>query len=146
MTILYVVLAVLTGIAIAVQTGVNTQLRLHLGNALPAVFVSIAVSMVMVVAALAGMRTPFPFAQLTRAPWWMWLGGVLGVFIVSTNMIVAPRIGAALLISLTIAGQLGSAIILDHYGAFAFPVHPISLGRLAGAALLVAGVVLIRFT
>jgi bacterial/archaeal transporter family-2 protein len=146
MTSLFVLLSLLTGIAIAVQTGVNTQLRLHLGGALPAVFVSFAVGMILIVFALVGARTPFPLAQLTRAPWWMWLGGVLGVFIVSTNIIVAPRLGAALLMSLAIAGQLGAAVVLDHYGAFAFPVHPISLGRVVGSALLIAGVALIRFT
>ncbi len=146
MTSLFVLLSLLTGVAIAVQTGVNTQLRLHLGGALPAVFVSFTVGMVLIVVALIGVRTPFPLAQLTRAPWWMWLGGVLGVFIVSTNIIVAPRLGAALLMSLAIAGQLGAAVVLDHYGAFAFPVHPISLGRVVGAMLLIAGVALIRFS
>jgi transporter family-2 protein len=146
MTSLFVFLALSTGIAIAIQTGVNTQLRLHLGGALPAVFVSFATGMILVVLALVGARNPFPFSQLSRAPWWMWLGGVLGVFIVSTNIIVAPRLGAALLMSLAIAGQLGAAVVLDHYGAFAFPVHPISVGRVVGAVLLIAGVTLIRFT
>ena len=146
MTSLYVLLSLLTGVAIATQTGVNTQLRLHLGGALPAVFVSFAVGMILIVFALIGVREPFPYTQLTRAPWWMWLGGVFGVFIVSTNIIVAPRLGAALLMSLAIAGQLGSAIVLDHYGAFAFPVHPISVGRVVGAVLLIGGVALIRFT
>ena len=146
MTSLFVLLSLLTGVAIAIQTGVNTQLRLHLGGALPAVFVSFAVGMILIVFALVGLRTPFPLAQLTRAPWWMWLGGVLGLFIVSTNIIVAPRLGAALLMSLAVSGQLGAAVILDHYGAFAFPVHPISVGRVVGSVLLIAGVALIRFT
>jgi transporter family-2 protein len=46
--------------------------------------------------------------------------------------------------SLAITGQLGAALVLDHHGAFGFPVHPISFGRLAGGVLLLAGVVLIR--
>ena len=139
-------MALLSGVALAVQTGANTQLRLFLGHPLPAVFVSFTTGLVLVLIALVGRREPFPFAQLARTPWWMWLGGVLGVFIVSTNIIAAPRLGAALLMSLAIAGQLGAGLLLDHYGAFSFPVHPISWGRVAGATLLVAGVALIRFS
>jgi transporter family-2 protein len=79
-------------------------------------------------------------------PWWMWTGGVLGLFVVSTNILAAPRLGAALLVSLAITGQLTTALILDHYGAFGFPLQPISPARGLGALLLVAGVVLIRYT
>ena len=146
MTSLFILLSLLTGVAMTLQTGLNSQLRMHLGGAMPAAFVSIGVSMALVACALLGTRTPFPFAQLTRTPWWMWLGGACGVFIVATNIIVAPRLGAALLVSLAIAGQLGAAVILDHYGAFAFPMHPISVGRVVGSVLLIAGVTLIRFT
>ena len=35
-------------------------------------------------------------------------------------------------------------LILDHFGAFGTPQHPISLGRLAGIALVLAGVLMVR--
>lgn len=142
---LFIVLALMTGVAIAIQTGINTQLRAFLASPLQAVFVSFSVGTLLIALALVVLRSPPPVAQWARMPWWMWLGGVCGLFIVSTNILVAPRLGAALLMSLAIAGQLGAAVLLDHYGAFGFPVHPISLGRVAGATLLVAGVVLIRY-
>ena len=143
--VLLVVLALLTGVTIAVQTGINTQLRAHLGSPLQAVFVSFIVGTLLVALALVAKRDTPPLAKWAHMPWWMWLGGVCGLFIVSTNIVVAPRLGAALLISLAIAGQLGTALVLDHYGAFGFPVHTISLPRVAGALLLIAGVVLIRY-
>jgi len=40
--------------------------------------------------------------------------------------------------------MLGS-IVFDHFGILGMPVHEISAMRLLGAALLVGGVVLIRF-
>lgn len=141
----FVLLALLTGVAIAVQTGVNTQLRSYLQSPLQAVFVSFMVGTVLVAGALLAKREAPPLAKWAGMPWWMWTGGVLGLFIVSTNILVAPRLGAALLISLAIAGQLSTALILDHYGAFGFPVHPISAARGLGALLLIAGVVLIRY-
>jgi transporter family-2 protein len=142
---LFVVLALLTGVTIAVQTGINTQLRSLLGSPLQAVFVSFMVGTALVGLTLVGRREAPLFAKWAQMPWWMWLGGVCGLFIVSTNIVVAPRLGAALLISLAIAGQLTTALVLDHYGAFGFPVHHISLPRVAGAVLLLAGVVLIRY-
>ena len=56
----------------------------------------------------------------------------------------APRIGLASLITVGIAGQVAMAIWLDHVGALGLPRDPISLGRIAGAALVVIGVVLVR--
>jgi len=141
----FVVVALLTGVVLAVQTGVNTQLRSYLGSPLQAVFISFLVGMLIVALALIGKREAPPLAKLMQMPWWMWLGGVCGLFIVATNIVVAPRLGAALLISLAIAGQLTTALVLDHYGAFGFPVHAISLPRVAGAVLLLAGVILIRY-
>ena len=142
---LFVILALLTGVTIAVQTGINTQLRSFIGSPLQAVFVSFMVGTVLIALTLVAKREAPPLGKWLQMPWWMWLGGVCGLFIVSTNIIVAPRLGAALLISLAIAGQLTTALALDHYGAFGFPVHHISLPRIAGAVLLIAGVVLIRF-
>jgi transporter family-2 protein len=144
--VLFVVMALLTGVVIAVQTGINSQLRSFLASPLQAVFVSFMVGTAVVALALVAKREPPPLAKWASMPWWMWLGGLCGLFIVSTNIIVVPRLGAALLTSLAIAGQLTTALALDHYGAFGFPVHHISLPRVAGAVLLLAGVVLIRYT
>ena len=41
-------------------------------------------------------------------------------------------------------GQMLGSIIFDHYGLFGLTQHPVDLPRLAGAMLLIAGVVLIR--
>ena len=142
----FLLMALLTGVAIAVQTGVNTQLRSYLQSPIQAVFVSFIVGTVLIGGALLVKREAPPLAKWVSMPWWMWTGGVLGLFVVSTNILAAPRLGAALLMSLAITGQLTTALILDHYGAFGFPLHPISPARGLGALLLVAGVVLIRYT
>lgn len=142
---LFVVMAILTGVVLALQTGINTQLRTFLGSPLQAVFVSFGVGTVALVLALLGKRELPPFGKWAAMPWWMWLGGMCGLFIVSTNILAAPRIGSALLVSLGISGQLITALALDHYGAFGFPVHHISAPRVLGAALLLGGAVLIRY-
>jgi bacterial/archaeal transporter family-2 protein len=141
----FLLMALMAGVVITVQTGINTRLRSHLDSPLQAVFVSFIVGTVLVGIALVARRQAPPLARLAHMPWWMWLGGICGLFVVSANILAAPRIGAALLVTLAIAGQLATALVLDHYGAFGFPVHHISFARLVGAALLLAGVLLIRY-
>jgi len=47
-------------------------------------------------------------------------------------------------ITLMVAGQLLISLVLDHFGALGVPRAPISLTRVAGVALVIAGVVLVR--
>jgi len=55
-----------------------------------------------------------------------------------------PRIGAATLLGVSVAGQMLVSLLLDHYGLIGYPVHPVSAWRIVGAALLLAGVWLIQ--
>jgi transporter family-2 protein len=59
--------------------------------------------------------------------------------------VLASRLGASLLSAAGILGQLGASILIDHYGWFAMPVQRATPTRLIGAALLAAGVVMIRW-
>jgi transporter family-2 protein len=43
-----------------------------------------------------------------------------------------------------VAGQLIISLVLDHFGAFGVPRSPVNLGRIAGVALVIAGVILVR--
>jgi transporter family-2 protein len=58
--------------------------------------------------------------------------------------VLAPRLGVATTIALVVAGQMLAAVALDHYGLLGVPVRPVNAWRGLGAALLVAGVVLLR--
>jgi transporter family-2 protein len=69
----------------------------------------------------------------------------MGALFVSTGVFLAPRIGAATMIALFVAGQLITSVILDHLGWATFPQLDITLGRVLGVAFLLVGVVLIRF-
>ncbi len=47
-------------------------------------------------------------------------------------------------LALAIAGQMSAALLLDHAGLLGLPVRQVTVRHMLGAALLVAGVVLIR--
>ena len=78
------------------------------------------------------------------APWWQWTGGLIGAAYVLASIVLAPRLGAATLVAAVVAGQMLSSLILDQYGLVGFAVHPISPIRLAGAVLVIVGVILIQ--
>ena len=135
-------LALLAGAMLSVQVGVNNALRGALGHPLWASLTSFLVGTTVLFCATMALRLPAP--TLSKASLWMWTGGVLGAIYVSLSVALAPRLGAATLVGLIVAGQLVASIVVDHFGWLGFPSHPISPSRIAGAALLFAGVWLIK--
>ncbi|GAB3552723.1 DMT family transporter [Noviherbaspirillum agri] len=140
----YVLLAVAAGAVIPIQVGVNTTLRQGIGSPIVAALISFAVGTVCLLAYALATRAAWPVAQvMAKVPAWAWSGGAFGAFFVATTIIVAPKLGAANLVALTIAAQLIGSLLMDHYGLIGFAQHGISTARIVGALLLVAGTVLI---
>jgi bacterial/archaeal transporter family-2 protein len=79
-----------------------------------------------------------------EAPWWVWVGGLLGAFYVLGSVVTAPKLGAATLVALILAGQAAASLTVDHFGLVGFQENPITPGRLLGIGLVAAGVVLVR--
>jgi bacterial/archaeal transporter family-2 protein len=135
-------LGLVAGMAQAVQAAVNAQLRAALQSPLWAAFISFAVGTVGLALLVLASRAPIP-AQWPSRPW-VWSGGLLGVLYVCAAIVLLPRIGAGTMIGLFVAGQMTGGLILDHFGLLGVPLHTTSPGRLLGAALVVAGVFLLR--
>ena len=91
------------------------------------------------------LREPWASKQmLQRSHLISWSGGLFGAIYIAISILLIPRLGAAIVIGLIVAGQMLGSLAFDHFGLFGIPVHPASLPRLAGAALLITGVILIR--
>ena len=69
---------------------------------------------------------------------------MFGAIFIGLAIFLIPQLGAATFFALLIAGQMLGSIVFDHFGVLGLPVHPVSAIRIAGAVLLVAGVVLVR--
>ena len=76
------------------------------------------------------------------APKWLWLGAVLGTFIVFTITVASPRIGTTATIGLLVAGQLAAGTVIDRYGLFGFERIALGWPRALGIAMLAAGAAL----
>jgi transporter family-2 protein len=141
----YLFVALLAGALMPLQAGVNAQLARWVGGPAAAALVSFGVGTLGLFAYCAATRAQAPGVGLVAsAPWWVWCGGLLGAVFVTAAASLAPRMGAATFISLTIAGQMFVSVVLDQFGLVGFAARPATPLRLLGALLLVAGVLLIR--
>lgn len=145
MEIVLVVLALAAGVGLPVQAGVNAAFARYAGRPEWAAFVNFAVGLVALAAWLFALRLAPPTGlAVSRAPWWSWAGGILGAFYVSAITFLAPRLGVAVTLGLAVGGQMIAALALDQVGALGLAHRPMTPSRVAGAALLVVAVVLIR--
>jgi bacterial/archaeal transporter family-2 protein len=142
---LYLLFAFVAGAMIPFQAGVNAQLAQWVHSPIRAAFVSFVVGTIALGVLSALVLKPLPSTgRLGDAPWWVWIGGLLGAFYVAGSIVTAPKLGAATLIALVVAGQSLASLAVDHFGLVGFKEHPVSGGRLAGMALVFAGVALVR--
>jgi transporter family-2 protein len=138
-------LAVVLGCLLPVQTGVNAELRASLGNPIATALVSFGVGLVALLVAVVWLRIPVPLAEAwSQSAWWQWSGGLMGAIYIAAVVVLGPRLGAGTLIAAVVGGQMVASLILDHFGWVGFPEHPISALRLLGAALVMIGVALIQ--
>lgn len=140
--LLLVALAV--GGLIPIQTAANSRLRLSVGNK-PVVSALVSFTVALLVAILATtvlQGNPVPqFADGVSAPWWVWLGGAMGVCFVLGNIVLFPRLGAVQTVVLPILGQVMMGLCIDRFGLFGAPVLPVSWMRVLGAVVVLAGIV-----
>ena len=138
-------LAVLVGALLPVQTGVNAELRRSLGHPIATALVSFGVGTVGLLATILWLRIPVPLAAAwSQTAWWQWTGGLIGAIYIAGVVVLAPRLGAGTLVAAIVGGQMVASLLLDHFGWVGFPEHPVSALRLLGAALVILGVALIQ--
>jgi len=137
---------ILAGALIALQGPINAQLARGLGMPVAAAAASfVAGSVVLIFITLVLSQV-----QGTAIPWrvpplWMFVvGGCLGAIFVTCALVLTPKLGAAATMAFIVAGQLLAGLLLDRLGYFDLAVREITLGRMTGAVLLLAGALLIR--
>lgn len=135
--------AIAVGAGLTVQVGMNSTLARHIGSPLWASVVNFAIGLAALVLCALAIGSRVAPGSVPQVPAWAWLGGLLGAAYVASVTLLGPRLGALALLALVLAGQLGAALLVDHVGALGFARSPVTPTRLLGAALLVAGALLV---
>lgn len=144
MFILALGLIISAGVGTAVQSPTNTALAQAAGSAWAA-FISFSGGFLV----LAFLTTLFGTGSLplaAQAPWWQWIGGLYGVFMVIVVTYATPVLGVALTSATMMVGQLGMGALIDTFGLIGVAPIPLSPFRIAGILFVVTGVVLIYFS
>jgi transporter family-2 protein len=138
-------LVVAAGMAVAFQQVLNANLRVGLGSPWWAGTASYLVGLVaMLLMALLAPGPRLTIEAIANTYWFTWIGGLLGATFIATGILMVPRLGAATTLALVVVGQMLCSILMDHFGVLGVPQHAATPLRLAGAALLILGVVMIR--
>ena len=128
----------------AIGVVMNAQLRGALVNPWLAAAVSFLPIVFVFLTMLAIRPTPLPRTQdLAKMPWWAPLGGLAGAVAVFGGLLFVDKVGAGPFNGLLITANLLTSLALDHFGWLGMPRHRAGRERLAGALLMVAGIVLI---
>ncbi len=142
---LTLLVAVLIGACFATQPVINAVAGQAFGSALPAAALSVAITFVLTAGLTVATGTTPSIGAVMALPWWIVLGGVIGVLVVAGAAAIVPVTGAALFFVCFVAGQLGASVLLDHFGAIGLAVREISPLRLLGVIMAFGGVLCVRF-
>jgi bacterial/archaeal transporter family-2 protein len=139
-------LAVAAGVSFIFQQAVNANLRGEIGSAWWAGFISYLGGTIVMFIMVIALREPWLSGPaISRTSWMSWTGGIFGAIYIAVSILLLPRLGATIVVALIVLGQMLGAMLFDHFALLGVPENPITPTRLVGAALLIVGVVLIRW-
>ena len=135
-------LTIIAGLAGAIQAAVMGELGERVGIA-PALTFAVLVSLAAAVAILVVWEGSFAGVRnAAREPAWLWLGGIMSLFIVLAITVATPRIGVAATIGIVIAGNLVMGALIDQYGLLGQEQVSLTWLRVLGLLLLAVGAAL----
>ena len=136
------------GALIPVMGALNAGLSRALGGAPVAaatVLFAVALTAMALLFALSRQNGP-ALAQFTSAPGQFYLGGLIVAFYVISVTALVPIFGVGNTILFAMTAQILMSAAMDHFGLFGAAIRPVSLMRLAGLALILAGLALAQLS
>jgi transporter family-2 protein len=130
-------LAMLTGVLIAVTVVQNGDMAAYFGNYLGTVMVH-AVGLVTILAVLLVRRTPIRWDRKT--PVHAYFGGVLGVLTVLGCNSSFAALGVSVSVAMMLLGQTAMGAAVDQFGLFGAVKRPFSPSHLVSFLLIAGGV------
>lgn len=141
---LYVTIAILTGALGAVHVPINGALGARIQSTAVATLVFYGVAFLIIAGVTLLTTEREAIRQLARVPVWLCLvPGIISVVVVAAGTFLMPRLGAVNVFVITVCAQTLVRVAISHYGWLASPVDPITAPKLAGAAMVALGAVLV---
>ncbi|PFL64975.1 hypothetical protein COJ27_10690 [Bacillus cereus] len=141
------IVGIIAGMLLAIQIAINGQLGKVLHSSSQAAFVSFFVGTITLII-IAGMmdrsytNIKEPIKQ--SAPWWIWIGGILGGAYVLINVYLVNQIGNGQTVILTLFGQITGSLLVEQFGLLNSSKNRVKPIQIFGFIVMIAGVSLIR--
>ena len=142
---LAVLIGLIAGIASTVQASINTEARRFFRSPFITAGINFSVAWLLLAAFIIITEHRFfiPVREIAQNPPWIWLGGVCAIIIVTLNIVCVPKLGAAGNVMILNFGQIVTGLVIDHFALFGADKVSMSFTRLAGAVLVMAGMILV---
>lgn len=139
------VFGLIAGVFQPTQTSINTKLTDYDRSPFVTTLLTTptAIILMFVIVLISEGSFYLPIDEIAEYPWWIWIGGLCGPVISILSIICLPVLGSAETMMLTAFGQIMAALVIDNWGMFMSPVIRFSWQRFMGAALVIAGVIIV---
>ncbi|WP_125764752.1 DMT family transporter [Levilactobacillus mulengensis] len=139
-----ITIGIVIGIILSLQSAVNSRLRSFIGSPYQASFVSFTIGTLFLAVVMLASRESLGVSGniFATQPWWIWIGGLLGVIFLTTNILLFPHIGGVQTAIMPILGQVFMGSIIDNFGWFNSTQQPLTWVRATGLLLALAGIVI----
>jgi bacterial/archaeal transporter family-2 protein len=140
---LAVLLGVGAGCLVGMQAPINSRLGKTVGSLQAATFSFLVGTAALVAISFILRGGLSSLGHVGKVPWWGLVGGLLGAIYVFVALEAVKTLGASGLTAVVITGQLTMSVVIDRLGLLGVAKAPITLHRVLGIVLLVAGVALV---
>ena len=135
---MHYLLSLMAGMLISVMVVFNGQLNGRVGQTSALVIIHVVGLVFMSVLLLIKKEKP----QLKRLPFYLYIGGFIGIVITVFNNIAFSQISVSAMMALGLLGESVSSLVADHIGLLGLPKRPFRRQKLWGALLSLAGILL----
>jgi transporter family-2 protein len=132
-------IAALSGVLMAVQGSLNTALSKVIGLMEMAFIVNVTGAIVLTATLFVFRMGKGDLGVISTAPWYSFLGGIIGVAIIYLVAASIPAVGMCNATTAIIVGQVLTAIAIDYCGAFGLKSYHVGWEQFVGLGLLAAG-------
>ena len=133
---MYYILSLLSGVLLAIMIALNGALAGEYGLHWATICIHVTGLALAVILVLAKRERPFA----KRQPWFLYLGGAIGVLLTVFNNFAFGRISVSAILALVLLGQSITGLIMDHYGLWGMQKRRFSKGNLVGIILILCGI------
>lgn len=143
--LVFIILGIIAGITTFTMTTINSRLRTYVQSPYVSSLISFCIGTILLGAIqLCGGNSLIPTGeQMIATPWWTYIGGFLGMVVMTAYILLFPVIGGVQTVAMPILGQIIMSMLIDNFGWFGANKQPLNIINIMGVIILIMGVLVL---